>query len=368
MANLTEPTTDIERAALDDLDRLPPALADDLAAAAETAKRSHADATRACYEIGWARWQGYCERHGLVDLPGAAAAVAAWAQHLAEQGVTCRESCCDPSGKRRPPADCEPVGLTAASVAVRIAAVSHHHRQTTDEHGQPVDDPTASVAVKRLLRGLRRTDAAEGRTQRQAKPFDETKLGEMKGALRARRSTGHAGRGRETRAAADRRACRDYALLRTLYSAMLRRSEAAALTWADLAIDDDDGTGLLTIRRSKGDQTGEGAKVFVGRATCGALRAWRDLCDGDDDALVFGLSASQVGRVVRRAALDAGLGDGYTGHSGRVGMAQHLAAEGAGLVAMTNAGRWSSPTMPARYARAVAAKKDSAVARHAKHS
>ena len=45
----------------------------------------------------------------------------------------------------------------------------------------------------------------------------------------------------------------------------------------------------------------------------------------------------------------AGLGDGYSGHSGRVGMAQALATDGAGLPELMEAGRWESPTMPARY-------------------
>ena len=39
-----------------------------------------------------------------------------------------------------------------------------------------------------------------------------------------------------------------------------------------------------------------------------------------------------------------------SGHSLRVGAAQSLAAAGAGLVEMQQAGRWQSPTMPARYA------------------
>ena len=43
---------------------------------------------------------------------------------------------------------------------------------------------------------------------------------------------------------------------------------------------------------------------------------------------VFGLSASQIGRRVTAAAKAAGLGDGFTGHLGRVGMTQDMAAAG----------------------------------------
>ena len=60
-------------------------------------------------------------------------------------------------------------------------------------------------------------------------------------------------------------------------------------------------------------------------------------------------SAARVNPGLRAAAVAAGLGDGYSGHSGRVGMAQALAADGAGLPELMEAGRWESPTMPARY-------------------
>ena len=45
----------------------------------------------------------------------------------------------------------------------------------------------------------------------------------------------------------------------------------------------------------------------------------------------------------------AGLGDGYTGHSGRVGKAQDLVKSGVELPALTTAGRWKSSKMPAQY-------------------
>ena len=47
--------------------------------------------------------------------------------------------------------------------------------------------------------------------------------------------------------------------------------------------------------------------------------------------------------------LGRGLGHGFTGHSGRVGMAQDLATTGVELLALMTAGRWKSSRMPARY-------------------
>ena len=62
-------------------------------------------------------------------------------------------------------------------------------------------------------------------------------------------------------------------------------------------------------------------------------------------------------------ARETGLGEGFTGHSGRVGMAQDLSASGVELPALMNAGRWKSPKMPARYTERQAAGRG-AVARH----
>ena len=132
-----------------------------------------------------------------------------------------------------------------------------------------------------------------------------------------------------------------WALLSTMRDGLLRRSEAAALRWGDVELAGD-GT--------PGGSTSRGAVLFIGAGAVEALLAIRP-----PDAViaaaapVFGLSASQIGRRVAQAAQAAGLGDGYTGHSGRVGMAQDLAAAGAELPALMTAGRWRSPDMPARY-------------------
>ena len=61
--------------------------------------------------------------------------------------------------------------------------------------------------------------------------------------------------------------------------------------------------------------------------------------------------------------LRLGLGDGFTGHSGRVGMAQDLAATGVELPALMTAGRWKNSRMPARYTECQAAGRG-AVARY----
>ena len=89
---------------------------------------------------------------------------------------------------------------------------------------------------------------------------------------------------------------------------MLRRSEAANLTWGDL-VEQEDGTGRLTIARSKTDWEGEGAVLFVSAVTMEALRAIGPVEVDDADSL-FGLSAEQIGRRISSAAAAAGLGEG----------------------------------------------------------
>ena len=97
-----------------------------------------------------------------------------------------------------------------------------------------------------------------------------------------------------------------------LRDGLLRRSEAADLRWEDVAFQASGARGaLLEVRRSKTDQ----------------------------QALVFGISDGQVGRRVRAAARAAGLGEDFSGHSGRIGMARRMVAAGAPTAAVQHQGR-----------------------------
>ena len=64
-------------------------------------------------------------------------------------------------------------------------------------------------------------------------------------------------------------------------------------------------------------------------------RLWHDAgVMPDTDAPVFGLSMSQISRRVDGMAKAAGLGDGYSSHSGRVGLAIRMTRRGAPLQAV----------------------------------
>ena len=148
---------------------------------------------------------------------------------------------------------------------------------------------------------------------------------------------------------------------------LLRRSEAAALIWSDIELRDD-ASALITVRRSKTDPEAEGVVLYIGKEAAQALRAiqpTRELLDPSTP--VCGLTTRHIGNRVRAAAPAAGLGEGFTGHSGRVGMAQDLVKSGVELPALMTAGRWKSARMPARYAERQAAGRG-AVARYYQES
>ena len=71
---------------------------------------------------------------------------------------------------------------------------------------------------------------------------------------------------------------------------------------------------------------------------------------------MFGLSGRQVGRRVAAAARAAGLGEGFSGHSGRTGLAAELSRVGASTHEIATAGGWKSAGMVIRYTRRETAK------------
>ena len=112
----------------------------------------------------------------------------------------------------------------------------------------------------------------------------------------------------------------DLALVAVLSDAGLRRSEASSLTWGDVQRWDD-GSGRITVIRSKTDAEAQGAVVAITPAAMGALSAIRPDGVGSGEK-VFGLSESQIARRVKVIAKAAGLENWeyFSGHSGRVGM------------------------------------------------
>ena len=104
-----------------------------------------------------------------------------------------------------------------------------------------------------------------------------------------------------------------------LSDAGLRRSEAADVTWGDVQRWED-GSGRITVIRSKTDVEAQGAVVAITPTAMDALSAIRP-AGVASDVKVFGLSESQIARRVKVIAKAAGLTDWefFSGHSGRGG-------------------------------------------------
>ena len=146
--------------------------------------------------------------------------------------------------------------------------------------------------------------------------------------------------------------CDSVDLVAALSDAGLRRSEAAALTWGDVQRWDD-GSGRITVIRSKTDVDAQGAVVAITPAAMKALDALRPVGVGGEEK-VFGLSESQIARRVKVIAKAFGLTDWefFSGHSGRVGMARRMAQNGAPTHEIERQGRWKQGGgMVGRYTR-----------------
>ena len=153
------------------------------------------------------------------------------------------------------------------------------------------------------------------------------------------------------------RGLRDAVLVRLMSDCLLRISEAVAVNVEDLS----DST--LIVHRSKTDQTGEGAVLFVGKETIDLIRRYQVASEVSSGALfrrirrgdtvtAHRLTLNGARQAIKDAAELVGIpSNRVSGHSLRVGSAVSLAKAGASVVDMQTAGRWKSPQMPAHYAR-----------------
>ncbi|MXX90224.1 MAG: tyrosine-type recombinase/integrase [Boseongicola sp. SB0665_bin_10] len=266
---------------------------------------SKAPATVRAYRVAWRKWEGWAAEHGAAAIPAQPDAVALFLASRAESG------------------------LSVSSLRLAVAAIAAAH----DTAGH--ENPCVSRVVRIAMQGLVRQAAQEGRTQRQAAALTVEAVDAIRQALG----------GRETPAKA-----RDMAIVSLMACAGLRRSEAAALDWSHVA-GQPDGSGRLTIDRSKTDQEGTGAVVAVTVSAMRDLERWAELQGRDRQGPVFGLSDRQIARRVADRAKAAGLGDGFSGHSGRVGMAITMLRNQAPGAAIMRQGRWNSSRMVAKYGR-----------------
>ena len=287
-------------------------------AVASGLRDAKAENTRRSYASAWRRFQAWADAGGHPALPATPQTVALYLGHLAASGKS------------------------LATVQQVRSAISHHHGTTGV---QKAENPTLHPVVAEAVKGWRNRAPAP----RQAGALTADVLARVREVLRLPRR-GRGGR-MESAETAHRRAALDLAIIGVLADGGLRRSEAAALTWGDVELWVD-GSGRLTIKKGKNQP--EPQTVAVTAATARALREIRP-DEVDPTAPVFGLTGEALANRVRAAARAAGLGNGFTGHSGRIGMARRMVAAGAPNAAVQRLGRWKHGDMVARYTRGEAA-------------
>ena len=238
---------------------------------ASTLESVLSDNTRRVYQTQWKLFTGWCDEVGLRSLPAEPLTVA---RYLAARAGS---------------------GASIATMRLASSAIAKAHEWAKLE--SPCRDPGVRASLKGWGRRL-------SKPQRQSGALTADVLAVIRlTAVQPRRR----GRGFETAGQAEERGRFDVALVAALSDAGLRRSEAAALTWGDV-VRWDDGSGRITVIRSKTDVEAAGAVVAITPAAMQALDAIRPEGAGGD-VKVFGLSESQIARRVKVIARAAGLSD-----------------------------------------------------------
>jgi site-specific recombinase XerD len=286
-------------------------------AAAAYEKRARSDSTRRAYAADWRHFAAWCGARGHQALPASP--------------ETVRLYLSDHAKRFRP-----------ATLSRRLVAISQVHQEKGEE------PPTRANAVRKVLSGIRR---AEGTAQDAKAPL---LADDVKAIIEQLPTTVLWG-------------VRDRCLLLLGFAAGLRRSELVGLDVADVQHTRE---GLIvTIRRSKTDQEGEGHKVGVppGRnaVTCPvrAYRAWLE-ASGIKRGPVFRpidrhgnlsekrLAGEAVADIVKSHVKRIGLDEHrYAGHSLRAGLATTAALSGVSERAIAKVTRHRSMEVLRRYIR-----------------
>ena len=227
------------------------------------------------------------------------------------------------SGRRSLPASPEDVaaylqdrsdtGARPSTLKVAAAAIARNHRDAG------FDVPVHHGAARTVLDELTRDDAP---SPIRALPLDLDRYLAIRRTAHKPRS----GRGGwlERTANARRRGSVDIAMIGLMRDARLRVSEAAELTWGD-------------IERVRG---GSGRVRVVGPEATDYREVSTDTMKlllpvrrgaGDDDP-VLGMRPNQIATRIGGAARQAGLGEGYSGDSPRLGMIKDLETLGVHLL------------------------------------
>lgn len=257
------------------------------------ASTSKAHNTLRAYQADWNHFKTWCENNARTPLPATAETIALYLSAQAEV-------------------------LKTSTLQRRLVSLGEVHRN--NRHVNPCEDP----AVRAVWRGIRRS---KGTSQEGKRPALTEDIREMVASL-PETITG----------------LRDRALILLGFAAALRRSELISIDVEDISFSRD-GV-VVTIRKSKTDQEGQGRKVGIpygaNRETCPvqSLEVWLSEAKLEQGAVFRGidrygrvherrLSDRAVALIVKRALEAAGRdASEYSGHSLRAGFATQAAMAG----------------------------------------
>jgi site-specific recombinase XerD len=297
----------------------------EVASARRYAQAGKAPSTVAGYQRDYAAFARWCSARGLLAMPATTDTVILHVTALADGG------------------------LSVSSIGRRLAAVTYAHKLGRAENPCTGDD------LREVLAGVRRT---LGTAPRRKAAATADRIRAMLDACDTSTTLG----------------LRDRAILALGFAGAFRRSELVALTMADLT-EVPDGYRVL-IRRSKTDQTGEGAEIVIPRGLrirpVEAVQAWLEAA-GITEGLLFraiqrggrvkpqGLRGIDVARAVKRYAAAAGLDPvEFSGHSLRAGFVTSAAESGASILKIQEVSRHKSVDVLSGYVRRVDLFKDHA--------
>jgi len=215
-----------------------------------------------------------------------------------------------------------------------ITALSHWHRY------QKLTDPTQTAHIRKLLTGIYRQ---HGKPKRKAKALHPQHIKEM--ILQCQKKN-------------DLRSHRDNALIQTAYFGAFRRSELVSIRLDDCQFDD---KGLLiTLPKSKTDQTGEGKIKALpygkdGICPVTALKRWLDISEINSGFVFRGithwgklqtkpLQPDSINLIVKALARACQFDfvDQLSSHSLRRGFATSAAGVGAEFESIKRQGGWKN--------------------------
>ena len=281
--------------------------------ASEFIQQSKAKNTVRAYRADWDHFTAWCRSHGQSSLPASADTVALYVADLA-------------------------ASLKPATITRRISAISQAHQIAG------MESPTRAAKVRLVLAGIRRTLGTAQEAKTPVLVDDQRMIARLPEGLLG---------------------VRDRALLLIGFAGGFRRSELTALDRDAVEITRD---GLVvTIRRSKTDQEGEGRKIGVpygsNPATCPvrSFQSWLE-SSGITEGPLFRpinrhgkmattrLSGAAVGEIVKKYVEALGLdASHFAGHSLRSGLATSAAAAGASERSIMNQTGHRSVGMVRRY-------------------